>query len=290
MANEDMKEGWNGTSGAEWVRLHDAYDRMLAPWADLLADTVAVQPGEHVLDIGCGNGVTTRAAAVAAAGDGGDGGEGTATGVDLSAPMLEQARKRAAEEGVANVTFVQADAQTDDLGRPPAGYDVAISRFGVMFFEDPVAAFTNVHRAMGPGGRLTVVSWAPMATQQWLTLTLGAALEHLPPPDFTGAPDSPGMFGLSRTEHIQRTLGAAGWTDVDIAVHPGPMLIGGGGSLDATMDYVERSGPGRALLEGAEPDQAAKAVAAIRTALTAHLTDAGVALEGVALVTTALAS
>jgi SAM-dependent methyltransferase len=245
-----------------------------------------------VLDIGCGNGVTTRAAAVAA-GDGagnGNGAGGSATGVDLSAPMLEQARKRAAEEGVANVTFVQADAQTDDLGRPPAGYDVAISRFGVMFFEDPVAAFANVHRAMGPGGRLTVVSWAPMATQQWLTVTLGAALEHLPPPDFTGAPDSPGMFGLSRTDHIQQTLAAAGWTDVDIAVHAGPMLIGGGGSLDAAMDYVEHSGAGRALLEGADPDRAAKAVAAIRTALADHLTDAGVALEGVALVTTALAS
>lgn len=287
MANEDMKDGWNGVSGAEWVRLHDAYDRMLAPWADLLAHTVAVQPGEHVLDIGCGNGVTTRQAAVAA---GVGGAEGTATGVDLSAPMLEQGRKRAAEEGVANVSFVQADAQTDTLGDRAGRYTAAVSRFGVMFFEDPVAAFTNVHGAMAPGGRLAMVSWGPMEGQQWLTLALGAALAHVPPVTFGGGPDEPGMFGLSRTEFIERTLGQAGWTGVEVTRHPGTMLVGGGGNLDHTMDYVVNGGPGRALLEGAEPDQAAKAVAAIRAVLADRMTDEGVVLDGVALVTTALAS
>jgi SAM-dependent methyltransferase len=287
VANEDMKDGWNGVSGAEWVRLHDAYDRMLAPWADLLATTVAVRQGEHVVDIGCGNGATTRQAALAA-GAGGAG--GTATGVDLSAPMLEQARKRAAEEGVPNVAFVQADAQTDPLGERAGRYDAAISRFGVMFFEDPVAAFANVHAAMAPGGRLAMVSWGPVEGQQWLTLALGAALAHVPPSNFGGGPDEPGMFGLSRTGFIERTLGQAGWTGVEVAAFPGRMLVGGGGSLDATMDYVVNGGPGRALLEGAEPAQAAKAVAAMRAALADHMTDRGVVLEGVALVTTALAS
>jgi SAM-dependent methyltransferase len=293
VANEDMKEGWNGVSGAEWVRLYDAYDRMLSPWAELLAAGAAIRPGEHVLDIGCGNGVTTREAARAAAPD------GTATGVDLSAPMLERARKTAAEEGVANATFVQGDVQTDDLrseGRADAegdsatGYDVAVSRFGVMFFEDPVAAFTNVHRAMAPGGRLAIVSWAPMERQQWLTAALAAALEHLPPPDFGAGADGPGMFGLSRTERIEEVLGAAGWTGVTVAEHARPMLIGGGGSLDATVDYLEHSGPGRALLDGVEPERAARALAAIRAAIEPYLTPEGVVLEGVGLVTTALAS
>lgn len=292
MANEDMKEGWNGVSGAEWVRLYDAYDRMLAPWAELLAAGAAIRAGEHVLDIGCGNGVTTRDAARAAAPD------GTATGVDLSAPMLERARKTAAEEGVANVTFRQGDVQTDDLrpegqGQADAdadGYDVAVSRFGVMFFDDPVAAFANVHRAMAPGGRLAIVSWAPITGQQWLARTMAAALEHVPPPDFETSGQGPGMFGLSTTERIEEVLGAAGWTGIEVAEHARPMLIGGGGSLDATVDYLEHSGPGRALLDGVEPERAARALAAIRTAIEPHLTPEGVVLEGVGLVTTALAS
>jgi SAM-dependent methyltransferase len=291
VANEDMDEGWNGVSGAEWVRLQDAYDRMLAPWADLLAATAAVAPGERVLDVGCGNGITTRQAARAAAGPGPDDKNGSATGVDLSAPMLEVARKTAAEEGVDNVTFVRADAQTDPL--PPAGdppYDVVISRFGVMFFDDPVAAFANFARATRPGGRLTIVSWAPGDRQQWLAVPLGAALAHLPPPDFAAGPDAPGMFGLSTPERISGVLEAAGWTDVTTVDHARPMLIGGGGSLDATMDYIEHSGPGRALLEGADPAPAARAVAAIRASFEDHLTADGVVLEGVALVTTALAS
>lgn len=286
MANEEMKEGWNGTSGAEWVRLHESYDRMLAPWADLLAGAADVQPGERVLDLGCGNGVTTRAAAVAA------GPEGGATGVDLSGPMLDQARKRAAEEGVDNVDFVQADVQTDPLGPDAGRYDVVISRFGVMFFDDPVAAFANVRSAMRPepGGRLAIVSWAPMDGQQWLLVPMGAALAHLPPPTITTAADAPGMFGLATAERAHQVLEAAGWTGVATRTQAGSMLVGGGGSLDDTIDYLRHSGPGRALFDGADPEPAAAALDAIRTALSAHLTDEGVVLEGVARLTTALAS
>lgn len=279
MANEDMKEGWNGVSGAEWVRLHDRYDAMLATWADLIDTTAAVAPGERVLDIGCGNGATTRRAARAAAP------EGEAVGVDLSEPMLAQARKRAAEEGVANVDFVVADAQTDPLGDP---YDVAVSRFGVMFFDDPVAAFSNVNTAMRPGGRLAILSWAPMAEQQWLLVTTTAALEHLPPPAFGG--DGPGMFGLAAVDKITDVLARAGWTDVDVQPHRRTMPVGGGGSVDDAMDYLVNGGPGRAMLEGADPDVAAKAIAAIRRSLGPYVTDRGVELEGATLMTTALAS
>jgi SAM-dependent methyltransferase len=283
MANEDMKEGWNGASGAEWVRLHDRYDATLAAWADLIATTAAVSPGDRVLDIGCGNGVTTRRAARAAAP------EGEAVGVDLSEPMLAQARKRAAEEGVANVDFRVADAQTDPLGAADSPYDVAVSRFGVMFFDDPVAAFANVNQAMRPGGRLAILSWAPMPEQQWLLVPMAAAREHVPPPPGFGG-DGPGMFGLSVPEHITDVLTRAGWTDVDIQLHRRAMPIGGGGGVDDTMEYIVNGGPGRALLEGVAPDVAAKAIAAIRRSLDPHITDRGVELEGVTLMTTALAS
>ena len=280
MANEDMKEGWNGVSGAEWVRLHDRYDRHLATWAELILDTAAIDSGESVLDIGCGNGETTRRAARAAAP------EGRAVGVDLSEPMLAQARKRAAEDGIANVDFVVGDAQTDPLGGP---YDVAISRFGVMFFDDPVAAFANVDRAMRPGGRLAIVSWAPLSEQQWLLVPVGAALEHLPPPEL-GEPGGPGMFGLSSIEEITDVLTRAGWTDVDVRPHRRTMPVGGGRNLDETMEYLVSSHTGRSMLEGADPDLAAKAIDAMRAALEPHLTDRGVELEGATLMTTALAS
>ncbi|HEY8545563.1 MAG TPA: class I SAM-dependent methyltransferase, partial [Acidimicrobiales bacterium] len=239
MANEEMKEGWNGEMGAQWVRRHDSYDRMLAPWAELLAATAAIRPGEHVLDVGCGNGITTREAARAAAPD------GTVTGVDLSAPMLAHARTVAGQEGLSNVELRQADAQTDDLapGGDRPGYDVVVSRFGVMFFDDPVAAFANIRKVTAPGGRLALVTWAPVQRQQWLLEMITAALQHVPPPELPTGPDQPGMFGLSTTERIEAVLEGSGWSDVAVTEHPRPMVIGGGTTLDDAMDYLEGSRP-----------------------------------------------
>jgi ubiquinone/menaquinone biosynthesis C-methylase UbiE len=283
MANDEQREAWNGVSGAQWTQRQDQFDGMLAPWIPVLADAARITEGEHVLDIGCGCGATTLEAARRC------GPTGIAAGVDLSAPMIDRARQLADAAGVVNARFEVGDCQVDDLTVPPAGpYDLAISRFGVMFFDDPVAAFANVAKAMAPGGRLAVLTWAPMELQRWLTVPIAAALDHVPLPDL-GQNGGTGMFSLAQHDRIVAVLEAAGWADVAVEPHRRPVLIAGGGSLDETMDFLLATGAGRALLAGAPDEQAAeRAVAAIRTTLPDHQTSRGVELDGTALAITAV--
>src|SRR6188768_125250 len=172
IANTDCFDAWNGDSGQRLAEEADRRDRVLAPFAEVLLDAAGLSLGERVLDIGCGCGATTLAAARAV------GRDGQAVGADLSAPMLGVARSRAERAGLPNAAFAVADAQTDDLAalgrdeRRP--YDLAISRFGVMFFDDPPAAFANIRAAVRPGGRLAFVCWGPLPHQEWLTVPLGA--------------------------------------------------------------------------------------------------------------------
>ena len=278
-ANSEQRAGWNGESGDSWVRLQAQFDGALAPWAELLAEASGVVRGERVLDIGCGNGATTRDAAVQA------GPSGLAVGVDLSEQMLARARELAAEQGVDNARFVDGDAQVDDLAADPGPYDAAISRFGVMFFDDPVAAFANIGRAVKPGGRLVFVAWAEMARQQWLMVPAAAALQHLAPTNFGGP--GPGMFALADTAVVTDTLQEAGWKDVSIATHERRILIAGGGSVDTAVDHIAQTGQGRALLAEASPEAAELAIDAMREALREHVTPAGVELSGVAHLVTA---
>ena len=156
-----------------------------------------------MLDVGCGTGDTTRVAARRAV-------DGDALGVDLSTGMLARGRERAAEEGLTNVTFEQADAQVEPFA--DGRFDVVISRFGVMFFSDPVAAFANLARATRPGGRLALVVWQPFAGNEWVevpraALALGRDLPPIPE-------DVPGPFGLADPDRVERILGDAGWSDV----------------------------------------------------------------------------
>jgi SAM-dependent methyltransferase len=278
MANEAMKDEWNGETGQDFVRLQDRYDRMLAPWADLVAELAGIRPGERVLDVGSGCGATTLDAAART------GPDGAVLGVDLSAPMVERARERAAAAGYRHVRFAVADAQAGDVG---ADHDVVISRLGVMFFDDPVAAFAHLAAATRPGGRLAAVAWASALDQEWMLVPGGAAMQHVPFPDF-GEPGAPGMFGLAEADRTAATLAEAGWADVAVERHQRPMLVGGPGTLDDAMAFVTTSGPGTALLDGA-PDEGARAraIQAIRDALAGHVTADGVRLSGTVLALTA---
>ena len=278
-ANSEMRAAWNAESGDNWVKLQTQFDRMLAVWAQLLAATVEIAPGERVLDIGCGCGATTREAATAA------GPTGLAVGVDLSEQMLARGRELAEAEGVDNLRFVAGDCQVDELATDGL-YDAAVSRFGVMFFEDPAAAFTNIGRALRPGGRLAFVSWAPMGQQGWLVVPAAAALAHVPLPSF-GADGGPGMFSLADPAAVTDLLHKAGWRDVEIVSHERPVLVAGGGSIDQAVDFLLSTGPGRAMMAEASPEAAELATAAIRDALAEHATAAGVTLSGVAQLVTA---
>jgi SAM-dependent methyltransferase len=281
-ANAEQREAWNGQGGDSWVRTLDEHDAMLEPWLEVLAGAAAVGPGERVLDVGCGCGTTTLPAATAC------GPDGTALGLDISEPMLVRARELADAAGVTNARYAVGDAQVDDLAALGGveAYDVAISRFGVMFFDDPTVAFANIGRAVRPGGRLAMVVWTPLADQQWLTVPGGAALPLLGFPD-VGENGAPGMFGLADRDATLALLADAGWTDVDARFERRRMAMGGPGGVEDALAFLLSTGVGRMLFADVEPDLAERAKDAIREALTPHLTDKAVELDGASWVLTA---
>jgi SAM-dependent methyltransferase len=280
MANVEQRERWNHESGAIWTRLQEQFDGTLAPWLDLLREAAGIVDGERVLDVGCGTGATTLDAARCCAPS------GSAVGVDLSEPMLARARERADEAGVDNIRFVVGDAQVDQLTVDGPPYDVVLSRFGVMFFDDPVAAFANLAQATGPRGRLVFAAWTALADQEWLMVPGAAALSYLPLPDLEGD-DGPGMFSLADRDRLTAMLRDAGWRDATVERHTLRGPLGGPGTVEDAMTFLLATGPGRALFEDVDPELAAKAQAAIRTALAEHLTPNGVELGATAWLVTA---
>ena len=267
-ANADQARAWDGTEGAFWADHPDAFDRTMAAYDPVLLAAAELHPGEHVLDVGCGTGSTTRAAAVRCA-------PGHALGVDLSAAMVEVARSSAA--GLVNVSFEHVDAQVHDFG---AGlYDVLVSRTGVMFFGDPAAAFSNLVRALRPGGRLALLVWQPYAGNEWIQLLRSAlaAGRDLP------VPGASGPFSLGDPDRVRALLTGAGCTDVALADVRRPMDFGA--TVDAALDFVT------GLLGGlvADLDSAARAaaLAALRRTLSDHATPAGVHLPSAAHLVTA---
>lgn len=246
--NDEQAQLWNGTAGQGWVAAQDLLDRMFQPFADLLA--ASVRPGDRVLDIGCGTGGTSLAAASAA------GPSGHCLGVDISAPMIAWARERAAREG-ARAEFAVGDAQTHDFG--PAGFDLMISRFGVMFFADPVAAFGNLRRAAAPGARLCVIAWRGPEENPFMTAAERATAPLLPELPARAA-NMPGQFGFADSVRTQDILEQAGWRDVTIRPVDRDCVIPGAG----LEQYIERMGPVARFLREADDEKRAQLMAAIR--------------------------
>jgi ubiquinone/menaquinone biosynthesis C-methylase UbiE len=266
VANVDQFEAWNGEHGTRWVASADRRDHVLAPVADVLLEAARPAIGEAVLDVGCGCGATTLAAAELVSPD------GFVTGVDLSAPMLAVARQRAERAECSNVRFVQADAQTH---RAESRVDLVISRFGTMFFGDPVAAFTNLAALLTAGGRFCIATWQPLAANDWLTVPGAALLGYadLPPAE----PGAPGMFAQSDPDTVRRVLTAAGLTDVSL--DPVTVTNTIGATVTDAVDYLAESGPGRAILESIADADRDDALAAVHDALRPHLGDEGVRLD-----------
>lgn len=273
-ANTDQHAAWNGDSGTRWVATADRRDEVLAPIADLLLDTAAITPGERVLDIGCGCGATTLAAAAAA------GPNGSVVGADLSAPMLEVARSRAAARP--DVALRQADVQTERLGGP---FDVVISRFGTMFYDDPTAAFTNIADHLVAAGRLCIATWQPLAANPWLVLPGAALLDFGTLPESVD-PSGPGMFAQSQPDHISDVLAGGGFTDIHSAPHTLSLCFGS--TVVDAVEYLADSGPGRAILDTIPTGQRDDALSAVVDALQPHhSSESGVMLDAAVLITTA---
>lgn len=274
-ANADQIAYWNNSAGATWAALQDRLDRQIEPLGQRAMDAGAPKAGEQVLDIGCGCGQTSLELAQRV------GPNGQVLGVDISEPMLEVARRRGGEAGLANVSFLAADAQTRAF--PPGGFDLAFSRFGVMFFDDPTAAFRNIAAALRPDGRLAFVCWRPLAENPWMGAPMQAALSLLPPMPPPADPTAPGPFAFADPERLRGILAAAGLVDIDIAPHD--QMIGGN-DLDETVAMSLRVGPLGAVLRE-NPELKDGVVGAIREALARHLTPQGVMLASATWIVTA---
>jgi SAM-dependent methyltransferase len=261
--NAEQAAQWDGPAGAHRTRYAAVFDAEDRPHNERFRAATALTTRDRVLDIGCGTGQSTRDAARTAT-------AGSALGIDLSAQMLEHARRVSRDEGLANVSFEQADAQVHPF--PAGGFDVAISRFGSMFFDDPVAAFRNIGHALRPGGRLVLLAWQERERNAWSTKIREAIAwdMELPPPPETG----PSPFSLGDPDIARGILTAAGFTkatftDVHEPVYYGP---------DAAVAFGVVSGlrSTRDLLAGMDEKQAGQAVARLRATLAAHETGEGV--------------
>ncbi|MFB1481721.1 class I SAM-dependent methyltransferase [Corallococcus sp. RDP092CA] len=204
--DDEQSQLWNGPSGRAWVEAQEVLDGMFKPIEDLLVEAVVASSARQVLDIGCGTGSTTLAVARRL------GTEGHCTGVDISAPMLDAARARADREGTP-ASFVRANAQLHAF--EPAHYDMIISRFGVMFFEDPVQAFANLRRAARSDATLLAIAWRSPADNPFMTTAERAAAPLLP--DLPARkPGAPGQFAFADANRVHRILEDSGWAGIDL--------------------------------------------------------------------------
>ena len=234
-ANAAQVAYWNETAGRTWADLQDRIDRQIRPLGLAAMERLAPASGEQVLDVGCGCGDTSLELARRV------GPEGGVLGLDISAPMLEVARGRAEAAGARNLAFHEADAQIAAL---PGGRDAVFSRFGVMFFADPTAAFANLRSALRPGGRLGFVCWRPLAENLWMRLpaeTAAGLVPPAPPPE----PGAPGPFAFADPDRVRRILAEAGFTGIDLTPHDEAI---GGLDLEGTVAMSFRVGPLGAIL------------------------------------------
>ncbi|WP_182881238.1 class I SAM-dependent methyltransferase [Microbispora sp. H10949] len=253
IVNSEQAAAWNGYEGEHWASHRDRYDAVNSGFNDALLGAAAIGEHDHVLDLGCGNGQVTRLAARRA-------GSGGATGVDLSEPMLRTARLAALREGVGNVTFERGDVQVHPF--PDAAFDVAVSRFGVMFFADPVAAFANVRRALRPGGRLAFLSLRQAGSGD-LEEVFAAVAEHVPA--LRPAEAGSGPASLADPDRVRDVLAAAGFRDAGCAPVTAPQ-IWGRDAADAA-EFLGGWGPVRHHLRAVDDTSAARALDALETAL-----------------------
>jgi len=250
VSNADQIKYWNGVGGKQWLARHDGMEPQLAPLGLAAVEAAAPKPGERVIDIGCGTGTTSLRIADMV------GDRGYVLGVDVSEPLVEAARRNAVRRP--NVQFLLGDASQHRL---EGGFDLLFSRFGVMFFADPAAAFRHLRAALKPGGRLAFVCWRPFKENEWAFLPFMAAVPHLPPIE-RPSPNAPGPFALGDDQRVKTILGEAGFKD--IAVKPLDRTMDPGSTVDSAASFASDTGPISRVLNDASPEQRQAAIASIR--------------------------
>lgn len=243
-APEALKgEDWAGEMGARWLASLDRFEGMIAPIGKALLARAAYQPGERVLDLGCGGGATTLAIAHAV------GPEGAALGLDIAPMLIERASARATAAG-SSTRFVCADAATATLGEPP--FDRLFSRFGSMFFEAPVPAFANLRTMLAPHARIDLAVWAHPRDNAWMMEVMGVVRAHVEVPP--AVPRSPGPFAFEDLGYLEEVLTGAGFTGLEADSYQGEQPVGGPGATpEEATDFVLASmAAGRILVEQGE--------------------------------------
>jgi SAM-dependent methyltransferase len=262
--NADQFDMWNGWVGQKWARLQDRTDLMLNSITDALMPFACAKPGERVLDVGCGTGSTTLRLGMSVAPN------GSVAGIDISEPMLDVARARAQAMN-ADIPFLEEDASDHDFA--PV-FDLVFSRFGVMFFDDPVAAFKNIRRAVAPKGRLAFVCWRPFKENKWSFVPYVAAQPFLPETPPTD-PHAPGPFAFADGERVKGILENAGFKN--IRIEKLDTVCNLGATPEAAAETSLTIGPVARATADLPEETRANIQVAVKEALKAHQTPAGVA-------------
>jgi SAM-dependent methyltransferase len=255
-ANPQMAELWNGPGARSWITAQAVLDQAFHGFETLLVDMAAEAGAHAVLDVGCGTGATTRAIA------GRITPEGTAFGLDLSAPMIAHAELLAEEES-SPARFLAGDAQTHAF--PPGEFDLIVSRFGVMFFSDPVAAFANLRRAAKPDAGLAMISWRSITENPFMTVAERAAAPLLP--DLPKRGGGPGQFAFADHDHVHSILDTAGWTDVSSEAIDMPCAF----PAAALDTYLSLMGPVGQILAKSDDATREQVISAIRDGFSEYI-------------------
>jgi SAM-dependent methyltransferase len=255
----DLAAYWNGPGGRRWTERGDAPETIFAPIAELLYARARLAPGERVIDIGCGGGATTLAIASQV------GPAGGVIGIDISALMIARARERT--DATSAPTFVLADAGSHNFS--PGWADLLFSRFGVMFFVDPVASFANLRKGLARGGRVVFACWREAKRNPWQMIALKAACKHVPRLPEVG-PDDPGPFSFADEARVRRILAAAGFEKIALTPVDLELDVAAGQGLEAALGALQQIGAASRALEGQPEALRAAAVAEIRAALAPY--------------------
>jgi len=278
-ANADQIAYWNGPNGQRWTDRQATQDVLLSPVAQLLIERIAPKTGDRIVDVGCGCGAISIALAGRVAPD------GFVLGVDISAPMLERARQLAPK--ALPLDFVQADATVYPFER--GSFDLLVSRFGVMFFADPVLSFANLRKALRLSGRVVFACWREPKENPWMMAPLQAVYRHVPRLPQVG-PEDPGPFAFASQERVTRILREAGYVDIATEACNIALDISIGRGLDAAADAALEIGPSARALEGHPAEVRAAARASVRELLTPYVRGQTVPMEGSIWIVTAKVS
>jgi ubiquinone/menaquinone biosynthesis C-methylase UbiE len=267
--NQEQRGYWADVGPQMYEQHADRFEAMAAPFGQAMLDAPHLRPGDRVLDVGCGHAAATIEAARRV------GPAGRVVGIDISAGMLDTARRRVAAAGLDTVGLLEADAQVHAFD--PGSFDAVISRFGTMFFEDPGAAFGNLARALRPGGRLAFVAWQDPFKSEWIAVALGAVVPLLGCPPQLGTPGAPGPWAFADGDRLEGLLTSGGFRDVTLETVTRRQRIAA--DADDAVGFIMSLPESQQMFAGAPDDTVAAATAAVRAAFAPHAGPDGVVVN-----------